>query len=365
MESDVTEKDEGRYRGFDVDEEEYDTPTMATTDENTSTQKAPCLQEIVHEQAETIAKLEKQLAQYVQETDNAVHGNDPKKRKIDPLDMIMIADAGDKDIRIGELMKQVTLLTEELAAERRKREDKSAEVKKSHLLPTPNYSTLIQEVKEMIGPLIEETLEKKLEEKLGTVRPDVEAEGAQSSKRSYATALQGSKNDRVNNFRDIVAAAKNEEKAEERERNSRQNNIIIHGCVEAHNDQEEQDKVFIEKFINDLTIATVETKGVVRIGQKTDGKKRPIIITLSNASDKDKIMENLRNLKDKGYNGISITEDYTFAERGMIKDFREKAKSANEQLAPDSEKTWVVRGTPKNGLFMKKVTKFKEVKHTQ
>jgi len=83
--------------------------------------------------------------------------------------------------------------------------------------------------------------------------------------------------------------------------------------VEAHNNQETQDKVFIDKFINDLTISPVETKGVVRIGQKNEGKKRPIKITLSNASDKDKIMENLRNLKDKGYNGISITDDYTVA----------------------------------------------------
>ena len=197
------------------------------------------------------------------------------------------------------------------------------------------------------------------------MRPNVEAEGTQLSKRNYADALQGTKNNQVHNFRDIVAAAKNEEKAEERERNSRQNNIIIHGCVEAETNQEAQDKVFIEKFINDLTISKVETKSVVRIGQKNEGKQRPIKITLSYASNKDKIMENLRNLKDKGYNGISITEDYTFAEREMIKDFREKAKSANEQLAPDSEMTWVVRGNPKNGLFTKKVKKFKEVTQTQ
>jgi len=108
------------------------------------------------------------------------------------------------------------MLTEELAAERRKQEDKSDEVKKTRLLPTPNYTMIIQEVKEAIGPLIEETLEKKLEEKLGTVRPNAEAERAQSSKRNYAAALQGNKTDQVNNFRDIVAAAKNEEKAEER-----------------------------------------------------------------------------------------------------------------------------------------------------
>ena len=88
-----------------------------------------------------------------------------------------------------------------------------------------------------------------------------------------------------------------------------------------------------------------------------EGKKRPIKITLSNATDKEKVMSNLSNLKDKGYNGISITEDHTITERKMIKDFVDQAKQANENEAPESDKFWVVRGTPKNGLFLKKVTK--------
>ena len=68
-------------------------------------------------------------------------------------------------------------------------------------------------------------------------------------------------------------------------------------------------------------------------------------------------MSNLCNLKDKGYNGISITEDHTITERKMIKDFVDQAKQANENEALESDKFWVVRGTPKNGLFLKKVTK--------
>ena len=70
-------------------------------------------------------------------------------------------------------------------------------------------------------------------------------------------------------------------------------------------------------------------------------------------------MNNLGNLKDKGYNGISIKEYFTITERGMIKDFAEKVKSDNEKEASDSDKIWVVRGSQKNGLFLKKVTKYK------
>ena len=38
----------------------------------------------------------------------------------------------------------------------------------------------------------------------------------------------------------------------------------------------------------------------------------------------------------------------------MIKDFVDQAKKANENEAPDSDKFWVVRGTPKTDCFLKK-----------
>ena len=224
--------------------------------------------------------------------------NESKKRKLNPFDNAVSAVANyAKDIRIDELMKQVTLLTEELAAEKRNREDKSYEEKIPQSITTPNYSMIIQEVKEAIGPLIEETLEKKLEEKLGMVRPDDEAV-VQPTRRSYASTLQGSKTEQVNNFRDIVAAAKNEEKAEERERISRQNNIIIFGREETENDQDapDKDKVFYNQLITDLTIGSANAKSIIRIGNKRDGGKRPIKVTLTSTNDKEKVMNNLRNL---------------------------------------------------------------------
>jgi len=230
-----------------------------------------------------------------------------------------------------------------------------------------NFALLIiQEVKEAIGPLIEETLEKKLEEKLGMVRPDGEAV-VQPTRRSYASTLQGSKTEQVNNFRDIVAAAKNEEKAEERERISRQNNKIIFGREETENDQDapDKDKVFYNQLITDLTIGSANAKSIIRIGNKRDGGKRPIKVTLTSTTNKEKIMNNLRNLKDKGYNGISVTEDHTMTERNMIKDFTDKSKSANLKEGPESDKVWVVRGSPKNYLFLKKVTKRKAITQPQ
>ena len=69
-------------------------------------------------------------------------------------------------------------------------------------------------------------------------------------------------------------------------------------------------------------------------------------------------MGNLRNLKDnENYKGISIKEDYTINERQLIKSYTEQAKTMNElERAKKSTTVYKVRGTPKNGLFLKRFT---------
>ena len=75
--------------------------------------------------------------------------------------------------------------------------------------------------------------------------------------------------------------------------------------------------------------------------------------------DKEKVLGNLRNLKDNLiYKGISITNDLTFSERMLIKEFHDQAKSKNKQEEENETNiVWRVRGTPKNGLILKKLTK--------
>ena len=68
-------------------------------------------------------------------------------------------------------------------------------------------------------------------------------------------------------------------------------------------------------------------------------------------------MRSLRNLKGKNeYKGISITDDYTVTEREMIKDYKTEAKDLNAKKESD-DFFYCVRGTPKNGLYIKKVKK--------
>ena len=78
------------------------------------------------------------------------------------------------------------------------------------------------------------------------------------------------------------------------------------------------------------------------------------------------VMSNLRNLKGNDeFTGISITDDYTISERQMLKEFANKAKEKNSLEPENSNFVWRVRGTPKNGLVIKRFTKVKPQQQQQ
>ena len=114
-----------------------------------------------------------------------------------------------------------------------------------------------------------------------------------------------------------------------------------------------------ERFVSDLAGAVgfggvITASKVIRLGQMSDGKIRPIKATFLEESEKEKIIANIGNLKGQDeYRGVSITDDYTITERETIKAYKEKAKEMNNNEAVDSKFEWKVRGTPKNGLRIK------------
>ena len=69
-------------------------------------------------------------------------------------------------------------------------------------------------------------------------------------------------------------------------------------------------------------------------------------------------MASLKNLKDKEkYKRVSITDDHTIKERNIVQEFVKKAKAANANENPDSSFEWKVRGSPKNGMSIKRLRK--------
>ena len=110
---------------------------------------------------------------------------------------------------------------------------------------------------------------------------------------------------------------------EENDQKARSCNIIIHGVVESTSESNNDAKISAEGFFTSLleTIGVAVTvKSVLRIRKLDRAKKRAIKVYLGSEVGKINIMKNLKNLKgNELYKGLSITEDYTVAEREMIR----------------------------------------------
>ena len=77
---------------------------------------------------------------------------------------------------------------------------------------------------------------------------------------------------------------------------------------------------------------------------------------MAKSGDKDTIMSRLGNLKNavEIYRKVSVRDDYTSEERGLIKEWVNKAEKKNKE---ENTQAWKVRGTPKNDLRLVKITK--------
>ena len=165
-------------------------------------------------------------------------------------------------------------------------------------------------------------------------------------------------------FQTVMRESQNAQLAVENDKRSRANNLILHGVAELINCDGYQAKQDDEDFINTLIAPlglNVTHKHVHRRGKRhpaNDQSKRPMKLVMLNEEDKDRILENLKALKgNETYKGISVTDDHTVQERNLIKQWVDKAKRANEEEPDGSMYVWKIRGTPKNGISLKKFLK--------
>ena len=155
-----------------------------------------------------------------------------------------------------------------------------------------------------------------------------------------------------------MLATKNEELVEECDRSFRERNLIIHGIEESTtvNDTE-----FVNNLIKNVRCDGVTIKSITRLGPENSDKRRPIKVSLNNGNEKEQVMGNLSKLKGNVmYKKVSVTEDYTVSERKMIQEMREQVKEKNNQEPEDSEFVYKLRGTPKNGLMIRRMKKIKD-----
>ncbi len=218
-----------------------------------------------------------------------------------------------------------------------------------------NIEELINKRFDKIDKNIDAMIEKKLAECCDPSHPSV----SEASKKLFSAAVGATPNAAVTpNVTTTIATSRNAELIEKREQEKRANNIIIYGLSEERVDDnvpiEEQDKEFLSSFLETLEVNVVP-KQTTRLGNAQAGKNRPIKVTMKSAADKNKIMSSLNKLKNANepLRGISVREDYTIEERQLIKSMTEEAKRKNEA---ENVTHWKVRGTPKNGLRVVKIT---------
>jgi hypothetical protein len=211
-----------------------------------------------------------------------------------------------------------------------------------------------------IGKSLEESLlkqveqnNKQIEEKLNSII------NQNQTYKSYAEKVKD--NVEVSNLESIIKETKNDDLVQERERELRSANLIIYGVDEAPEapDNQTNPQVHDEKFISsflEVIGVTSRPKQIMRLGKRNDNSKRPIKLVMNNTDDKEKVMSRLGNLKnaDEVFRKLSVREDYTIKERELIREWVNKAERKNVE---ENTKAWKVRGTPKNGLRLVKITK--------
>jgi len=162
-------------------------------------------------------------------------------------------------------------------------------------------------------------------------------------------------------IKSIVKAARDEEIAEDHEKRRRASNVIVHSVPEQNEVNKEDclnaDRDYIISLINDIRVKA-NIKYIGRIGNQSPEKLRPIKIVFEKEDEELSVLRSLPNLKQHNhtYKGISVTEDFTQAEREIQKRWSQKAKERNDKENDDTT-IWRVRGSPKNGLFLKKFHK--------
>ena len=159
----------------------------------------------------------------------------------------------------------------------------------------------------------------------------------------------------------IISDAKNSERVESTERLKRERNIIVYGAYDSYNDEgnptetQDQDTEFIKNLFIIIGV-TATPQSITRLGKPDLERTRPLKLVMATTENKEQVMKRLVNLKyaPDTYRKICVRDDLTIEERNLIKAWQ---KTAGEQNEAENTDVYKVRGTPKNGLRLVKLTK--------
>ena len=218
-----------------------------------------------------------------------------------------------------------------------------------------NIEAILNKRLDKIENSIDRIITKKLEESMKGVTEIGEKidEAITTNKKTFAQTVGGNVTETLTTaFRD----RQNQERVNEAEREKRSTNLIVYGVSEPNKEsQKADDGAFVSALFEKIGVAH-HPKEIIRLGPRNEDRARPVKLIMESENDKNTVLARLSNLKnaEDTFRKISIREDYTREEREMVRDMVKKAAEKNDA---ENTQEWKVRGTPKTGLRLVKITK--------
>ena len=159
---------------------------------------------------------------------------------------------------------------------------------------------------------------------------------------------------------DIVKEAKKAWSAEQRERDSRKDNIVLYGLSEAPPnvtsgvERKKADEMEAGNLFKSIRVRVEEedVKFANRLGTLSDDaveNPRPLRISFRKQQVRENIFANARLLPKTAYKNVSIVPDLTQQQREEDKEMRDEVDKLNKDLTEDEALNWKFRCTGKRG----------------
>jgi len=141
-------------------------------------------------------------------------------------------------------------------------------------------------------------------------------------------------------IKSVVQEEMNKKTTEEQDLENRKRNTIIYRVPEKKMDdvaeRKKSDAVFVKDLLDgvfDIDLQDQDIEKMFRLGRWAEDKVRPLLVAFRNLEQKDRIMSNLRKLKQPNdrFKGISISQDLHPKERQEIKQMIDEAKQEHSQ----------------------------------
>ena len=168
-----------------------------------------------------------------------------------------------------------------------------------------------QVTEEKVNTMIKQAVQEDLDEQIkDVVKMEMVAQGATVNRVG------------VNQIRDAVQEYMADVVAGEK----KLENLIIHRLKEPEEQDEGKDKEEVEKIFKHIKPDSLkeDIKAINRLGQKEEGKTRPLLVKLRNAETAKELLKNARKLKGSDWN-VSLEIDRTKKVREYVKYIQAKA----------------------------------------